>query len=155
VCSGESNQEGVMDQQEKKGQIERIFQIFNRRTLDELDEIFHPDYVDHTPMGDLHGVPVFKEYLESWLGAFPDAHFSVSNIIVEGDRAAWLAHMQGTNTGSLMGMAPTGKHVDVSAVHMGRLSDDERPIEHWTGNDMIMLMQQLGLMPAMAGAAAG
>jgi predicted ester cyclase len=152
---GESNQEVVMDQQQKKAQIERIFDIFNRRALDELDEIFHPDYVDHTPLGDLQGVPAFKEYLQSWLGAFPDARFSVSNIIVEDDYAAWRAHLRGTNTGSLMGMAPTGKTVEVSAVHMGRLSDDERPIEHWTGNDMVMLMQQLGLMPAMAGAPVG
>jgi predicted ester cyclase len=106
-------------------------------------------------MGDLHGVAAFKEYLQSWLAAFPDARFSVSNIIVEGDYAAWQAHLEGTNTGPLMGMPPTGKHVEVSGVQMGRLSDDERPIEHWTGNDMIVLMQQLGLVPDMAGAPAG
>jgi hypothetical protein len=29
------------------------------------------------------------------------------------------------------------------------------PIEHWTGNDMVMLMQQRGLIPAMAGAPVG
>jgi predicted ester cyclase len=143
-----------MNQQEKKAQIERIFDIFNRRALDELDGIFHPDYVDHSPMGDVHGVPAFKEFLGTWLSAFPDARFEVSNIIVEGSLAAWQARLTGTHTGSLMGMPPTGKAVDVAAVHMGRLSDDERPIEHWTGNDMISLLQQLGIVPEMAGAPA-
>jgi predicted ester cyclase len=143
-----------MDHHEKKAQIERIFDVFNRRALDELDGIFHPDYVDHTPMGDLHGVQAFKDHIQTWLSAFPDARFEVSDIIVEGDQAAWRSRLSGTNTGSLMGMPPTGRAVDVSAVHMGRLSADERPIEHWTGNDMISLMQQLGLVPEMAAAPA-
>jgi predicted ester cyclase len=143
-----------MDQQEKKAQIERIFDAFNRRAFDELDEIFHPDYVDHTPMGDLQGVPAFKEYVQGWLNAFPDGKFELSNIIVEGDLAAWQPRFMGTNTGSLMGMPATGKSIDVLGLHMGRLSDDGRPIEHWVGNDVLLMMQQLGLAPDMAAASA-
>jgi predicted ester cyclase len=88
--------------------------------------------------------------LTTWLSAFPDAHFEVSDIIVEGPMAAWRARFTGTNTGSLNGMPPTGKQVDVPAVHMGRLADDGRPIEHWTGNDMVILLQQLGVVPSLA-----
>jgi predicted ester cyclase len=144
-----------MDVTAKKAQIDAGFDVFNRRALDELDTLFHPDYLDHTPMGDLHGVAAFKQFLTGWLDAFPDAHFSVSDVIVEGQTAAWLSRLTGVNTGSLMGMPPTGKAVDITAVHYGRLSDDDRPIEHWTGNDMIVMMQQLGLMPAMAAPVAG
>ena len=143
-----------MDQQQKKQQIERIFDAFNRRAFDELDGIFHPDYVDHTPMGDLVGIPAFKEYVKGWLDAFPDGKFELSNVIVEGELAAWQPRFTGTNTGSLMGMPPTGKPVDVLGLHMGRLSDDGRPIEHWVGNDVLMMMQQLGIAPQMAGEAA-
>jgi predicted ester cyclase len=60
----------------------------------------------------------------------------------------------GTNTGSLMGMPATGKSIDVLGLHMGRLSDDGRPIEHWVGNDVLLMMQQLGLAPDMAAASA-
>jgi predicted ester cyclase len=143
-----------MDLQEKKTLIEDVFEIFNRRALDELDGVFHPDYVDHTPTGDLHGVPEFKAYLETWLAAFPDARFEISNVIVEGDMAAWQAHMTGTHTGPLMAIPPTGRSVDVTGLHMGRLSPDGRPLEHWIGNEMLELMQQLGLVPDMAGAPA-
>jgi predicted ester cyclase len=139
-----------MDDQQKRDQIVHIFDIFNRRALDELDTIFHSDYVDHSPMGDFRGVPAFKQLLTTWLSAFPDAHFEVSDIIVEGPMAAWRARFTGTNTGSLNGMPPTGKQVDVPAVHMGRLADDGRPIEHWTGNDMVILLQQLGVVPSLA-----
>jgi predicted ester cyclase len=143
-----------MNEQEKKALIERIFGVFNRRALDELDGIFHPDYVDHTPMGDLRGVPAFKEYLQSWLDAFPDARFEVANVIVEGDMAAWQVHMTGTHTGPLLAIPPTGKSLDVHGLHMGRLSEDGRPLEHWIGNEMLAMMQQLGLVPDMAGAPA-
>jgi predicted ester cyclase len=141
-----------MNHQEKKALIERIFGIFDQRAYDELDDIFHPDYVDHTPMGDLHGVPAFKEYLKTWLDAFPDARFEVSNVIVEEDLAAWQVRLTGTHTGSLMGVPPTGKSVDVVGLHMGRLSEDGRPLEHWIGNEMLGMLQQLGLAPEMAGA---
>jgi predicted ester cyclase len=143
-----------MDQQEKKAQIERIFEIFNRRAFDELDDIFHPDYVEHSAMGDLRGVAAFKEFVQSWIDAFPDVRFEISNVIVEDDLAAWQARLIGTNTGSLMGMPPTGKSVDITGVQMGRLSSDDRPIEHWAGNEMLMLMQQLGLVPELAPAPA-
>ena len=138
-----------MDLAAKKAQIEAIFDVFNRRAFDELDEIFHPDYVEHSPMGDVHGVPAFKDYVSGWIAAFPDGRFAVSNVVVEDDMAAWQVRFRGTNTGSLMGMPPTGKSVDVPGVQMGRLSDDGRPIEHWNGNDMLILMQQLGLIPDM------
>jgi predicted ester cyclase len=137
-----------MDDTEKKAQIERVFDVFNRRALDELDEIFRPDYVDHSPMGDIHGVEAFKQFVSGWLEALPDAHFEVYDFVIQGDRAAWRSRLTGTNTGSLMGMPPTGKPVDVEAVHMGRLGEDDRPIEHWTGNDMLVMLQQLGIAPS-------
>jgi hypothetical protein len=34
---------------------------------------------------------------------------------------------------------------------MGRLSDDGRPLEHWIGNEIGALMQQLGLAPEPVG----
>ena len=77
----------------------------------------------------------------------PDARFGASNLIVEGDLAA------GTRTSA----APTWARsracqpVEVTGVRMGRLGEDGRPIEHWAGNEMMSLMQQLGLPPRWPG----
>lgn len=136
-----------MDNAQAKAQIEQVFEVLNRRAFDELDQIFDPAYLDHTPLGDLQGVAAFKDYVKGWLEAFPDGHFVVQNVIVEGNLAAWQPRFTGTNTGSLMGMPPTGKAVDVLGLHMGRLNENGRPIEHWVGNDMLLMMQQLGLAP--------
>jgi steroid delta-isomerase-like uncharacterized protein len=138
-----------MDQQEKKAMIERINDMFNRRAYDEVEALFREDYVDHSPIGEIRGSAAFRQQLEMIMSAFPDAHFEVSNVIVEGDTAAWQARLTGTNTGSFAGMPATGKPIDVTSVHMGRLGDDGRPLEHWTGNDMLQLLQQLGVVPAM------
>ena len=143
-----------MNDQEKKDQIVRIFETLNRQDLDGLDEWFGPDYIDHSPWGDVPGGPPFKELVGVWLTAFPDGRYAVSNIIVEGDWAAWQVRFTGTNTGSLMGMPPTGRSVDVLQVHMGRLNAEGKPAEHWTGNDMLAALTQLGVVPDMAPAPA-
>jgi predicted ester cyclase len=134
-----------MNHHEKKAQVTQIFDLFNSRDLDAIDAIFDPEFVDHGSIGDVQGLPAFKELLRTLLAGFPDARFEVSNIIVEGDLAAWQARFTGTNSGALMGMPPTGRAVDVLGLHMGRLGDGNRPIEHWTGNDELAMMHQLGL----------
>lgn len=56
---------------------------------------------------------------------------------------------------SLMGMPPTGSSVDVVGLHLARLGDGNRPIERWTGNDQLAMIQQLGLIPNITTALAG
>jgi predicted ester cyclase len=164
-----------VNESQTKARIEEIFDRLTRRDLDGLNGLFDPHYVDHTAWGDTEGLAAFKELmLTCWLNPFQDARFDVSNVIVEGDRAAWLVRFTGTNNvgvaplclsalascadaitrWSLMGMPPTGKSVDVLGLHMGR-HDDGRLIEHWTGNDQLVMMQQLGLLPEPAPASIG
>jgi predicted ester cyclase len=143
-----------VNDQEKKDQIFRIFEVFNRHDIDGLDEYFGPDYLDHSPWGDVPGGEPFKGLVRGWLDAFPDAHFDVENVIVEGDWAAWQVRFTGTNTGSLNGMPPTGKPVDVLGLHMGRLNAEGKPAEHWTGNDILVMLTQIGAIPDMTPAPA-
>jgi predicted ester cyclase len=165
-----------MNQWHKKARIERIFDHVNSRDLNGLDDVLHPDYLDHTPWGELQGVHAFKEFMQvCWLNPFPDAWFEVSNILIDGDLAAWQTRFTGINSGgfapaclaalpstqaalmqwSLMGMPPTGSSVDVVGLHIARLGDRDRPIERWTGNDQLAMIQQLGLIPNISTALAG
>jgi predicted ester cyclase len=47
-----------------------------------------------------------------------------------------------------MGMAATGKSVDVQLIDMFRLGDDGLVREHWGVLDLMTMMQQLGVVPA-------
>jgi len=76
------------------------------------------------------------------------------NVILQGDWDAWQARFTGTNPGSPNGMPPSGKSVDVLQLHMGRLGADGKPAEHWTGNDVFVLLTQLGVIADMTAAPA-
>jgi predicted ester cyclase len=153
---------------DKRTLIERLFALINKRDLDGLCDILEESHVAHTPWGDATGIGEFKQLLQvCWLGPFPDAEFQISHIAVDRELAAWQARFTGTNTGgispeyleampacrdalsrwSLMGMPPTGRRVDVVGLHMSRFSDRERQLESWTGNEQLVILQQLNLLP--------
>jgi predicted ester cyclase len=55
-----------------------------------------------------------KDYVyDPWLAAFPDAQFTIEDLIAEGDKVVARATEQGTHRGEFMGIAPTGKQVAV------------------------------------------
>jgi predicted ester cyclase len=50
--------------------------------------------------------------------AFPDSRGTITSRVIDGNKAAAEVVWRGTNHGSLMGQAPTGKAVEVRAVVM-------------------------------------
>jgi predicted ester cyclase len=127
--------------------IERMFaEVLNENRMEVLDEILTPDHVEHSPFGDLHGPEAYRQFLVAWRHAVPDQHATLSDVVVEGDRAAWRYRFTGTHTGPLFGLPPTGRRIDISGVNMARFRDG-RAAEHWTGNELFQLFGQLGLLP--------
>ena len=53
----------------------------------------------------------------------------------------------GTHQGELMGMAATGRSVDIQLMDMMRFGDDGLVHEHWVVTDSLGMMQQLGAVP--------
>jgi predicted ester cyclase len=56
--------------------------------------------------------------------------------------------MSGVHTGPLMGMPRTNKPFSVQHIHIFRVSDDGKLIEHWANRDDVGAMAQLGLLPS-------
>ena len=104
--------------------IHRIFDdVINNANIDAVDELMAEDFVDHGPMGDLHGREALKGLFRQWLSAVPDAHCTVESGIIQGDLAAWLVRTTGTHTGDGLGFPATGKSFETVAVNMGRFRD--------------------------------
>src|SRR5258705_6986785 len=100
-------------QMDPKMLIERIFgELINQGREDNIEVLIAADYVEHAVGGDIVGRTGFRDYLQSWRAAFPDLYCEVQNVIIQGDLAAWMVRMTGTNSGPLMGMPATGKSVD-------------------------------------------
>jgi len=53
--------------------------------------------------------------------------------------------MTGTNTGSFMGIPPTGKHVSFTGIYIARIADG-KIVEHWGEEDSVSMLQQLGAL---------
>jgi predicted ester cyclase len=91
-----------------------------------------------------------KDYLyEPWFAAFPDAQFTLEDLIAEGDKVTFRATLRGTHRGEFMGIAPTGKHVTMTAIGIGRI-EEGKIAEGWQSTDVLGLLQQLGAIPQMA-----
>jgi len=130
-----------------KALLERMFEeVINKGNLDVADELFHPDYVDHGPMGDMAGVDTFKQLVAAWRDAVPDVHCEVSDVVQNGDMVGWLVHTTGTHTGDGLGFPATGKSFETVSANMGRLRDGQA-VEHWSEQGMFPMLMQLGMIP--------
>jgi steroid delta-isomerase-like uncharacterized protein len=139
-----------MDREQSIALIEEIYDAFNRRDLDKLDDLMDPGYEDHsvgTPLPTPFNLQALKGLLQMYFTAFPDCKFTVSGFIVEGDKAAWHDRLPGTHQGELMGIPATGRTVDVSGMSMGEIRNG-KAYRHYSVFDNLGLMQQLGVIPA-------
>ena len=109
-----------------------------------------PNYTRHCqamPPGlqELHGTEVFFTFIEDFIRAAPGYTDSLSNMIAEGDRVAYVSTMTGTQTGPMGGFPATGKTFTLVNIIMQRL-DKGKIVETWVSWDNVAFLSQLGLM---------
>lgn len=115
------------------------------------DEILSPDYVDHVVEGPkaqtVRGPYALKRAAAMFRDAFPDLHYTVEDVVAEGDKVVARFTARGTHRGEFLGIAPTGKRIVYTGFDMSRVSGG-RIVEAWAGYDALGLMRQLGAVPA-------
>jgi steroid delta-isomerase-like uncharacterized protein len=130
-----------------QGALERMFEeVINNGNLGVADELFADDFIDHGPMGDIHGRDAFKALVARWRDAVPDVHCTVKDVFADGDRVAWLVHTTGTHTGDSLGFPATGKKFETVSPNIARFRG-ERVVEHWAEQGMISMLGQIGVLP--------
>lgn len=109
-----------------------------------IDELVSPDFVDHDPAPDQGpGAAGFKGFWTSFRTAFPDLDVTVDSSVAEDDRVAIAYRVRATHQGDFMGLAPTGRPIDVRGVQITRFSDG-RMVERWGSSDQHGILTQLG-----------
>jgi predicted ester cyclase len=142
-----------MDQSEterNKGVIRRfVEEVQNQRDWAVYDELNDPSFVN---LSSPPGIPSDREgakvYLGGFLAAFPDAKFTVDDMIAEGDQVVTKKTMTGTHSAPLGELPATGRSVSLQFVDIMRVRNG-RIVEHWLSMDQLSFMQQLGVIPAM------
>jgi steroid delta-isomerase-like uncharacterized protein len=134
---------------ENKAVVRRwVVEGFNTGDPAIADEIIDPAFSYHHP--GLPPIPSgpegYRQLVAMYRDAFPDLNITMVEMIAEGDRvvARWTA--QGTNTGEMMGMPPTGKAFQAPGMNMFRINGG-KVAEVWTSFDDLGMMQQLGIVP--------
>ena len=131
-----------------KASMRRFYdEVFNKKNGAAIDEFINPNQVDHAaPPGTPRGLMGAKQTITMYLTAFPDLHFTVEDIIAEGDKVVTRLTVHGTQQGEFMGIPPTGKQATTTAIDINRLVGG-KSIEHWLQMDTLSLLQQLGVVP--------
>ena len=112
-----------------------IDEVFHKRNMAFIDEFLDPNLVEH------------REDIYAFLGAFPDLHVTVEDLIAEGDKIVGRVTLTGTHQGELMGIPATGKKVSFSEILIARISNG-KVVELWEVSDTMTMMQQLGVTPS-------
>ena len=126
-----------------------VDELFIKGNLDIADELIADDYVDHTPPPDLPpGRAGLKQLATMFRNGFPDLAVSEEDVIAEGDKVVIRQVTTGTHQGDFMGIAATGKKVEMHEIHIVRLADG-KIVEHWGVEDNLGMMQQLGVVEGL------
>ena len=136
-----------MSTEDNKAIVRRVFEeVLNQGNMALIDEVYSPDYVDHTPNGPGPGLEGLKQYFMMYRTAFPDAHYAVEDQIAEGgDKVVTRWSVRGTHQGPLMGIPPTGKQGTVTGIGITRF-EGGKIVEVWSEFDALGMFQQIGLM---------
>jgi predicted ester cyclase len=86
-----------------------------------------------------------KAIVLRWRTAFPDFHFKVEDLVVQGDTVAVRLTFTGTMTGPFNKDQPTGKRMSVTQQLFCRVKDG-RVTEIWEDYDELGMRRQLGIL---------
>lgn len=138
--------------EDNKALVRRFYEeTHDRANFAALDDFIATNFVDHTPFlpGLAPGIEGVKQVFTMFLGAFSDIHVTVEDQIAEGDKVVSRGTARMTHTGDLMGIAPTGKQVELKFIEIFRVVGGKLA-EHWEIFDQLGMMQQLGAIPPMS-----
>jgi steroid delta-isomerase-like uncharacterized protein len=138
----------MSDERVRAAMVRYYEEIWNQGRLEVCDELIAPDYVNHSaPLPDLPPGPEgVKQIVTAIRRAFPDLHYTIEDMVLGGEKAALRTTMRGTHRGDFLGVAPTGRQVEVQEFQIEHFRDG-RIVAHWHLIDDLGLRRRLGLLP--------
>jgi len=124
-----------------------IEEIWDKGNLAVVNEILASNFVFHyAPPGVAPDREGYKQTLTMYRTSSPDMHYTVDDMVAEGDKVTIRWAGKGTHRGALMEIAPTGKKVTITGISIIRIAGG-KIVEEWTEQDMLGVLQQLGVAP--------
>jgi predicted ester cyclase len=128
--------------------VVRFFGLLDDHQFDEALALLLPDYQLHFSGQQMNRAQM-NEMVRSVYLSFNDLVHDIQETFALGDRVIIRAVIRATHTGDFEGIAPTGRPIAVGQIAIVRVTDD-LIAEIREESDMLMLMQQIGALPAPA-----
>lgn len=123
---GQKNSEATLAA--NKAVVRRYFEeIINQRKLELLREVFAPDFhsvslEDGTQTGDIEGL---ESFIPQLLKAIPDIHYTVDQLVVEGDKVVIQLTARGTHKETFFGHPASNNQIKISEVFFFTLKNSK------------------------------
>ena len=134
--------------EENKALVQRSWEIANQERVEErVDEVYPPDVVWHMPDQEVRGIEEAKQFVSTYLEAFPDFSSSIEDMVAEGDKVVSRVRFRGTHQGETADFGPpTGRQFEGEGIAIHRI-EGGKIVEEWNQYDNLSVLQQLGLAP--------
>jgi predicted ester cyclase len=134
-----------MSIEENKALVCHIYDLCNPKEIASTYKFYAPNMIFHTLDGD-SSVEQVRNFDSIFLKAFPDISYTIEDMVAEGDKVAYRASFKATHQGEFLGIAPTGKKVEISYMAILKIVGG-KGVEYWTSVDVSRLIKQLGSVP--------
>jgi len=131
--------------------IRKAHADLQRGDIESFKAVISPDYVRHCQamppdLQEIRGTDKFFGFIEEFLVAVPGYQDSLSNMIADGDKVAYISTMTGKQTGPMGDLPASGKSFTLVNIIIQRL-EDGKVAETWISWDNMAFLSQLGFMP--------
>ena len=139
-----------MSTEENKALARRIFEeAGSQGNYAVIDEAIAPTFVYRaSTFADTHGPAGLKEFFTGHRRTSPDIHYTIEEVVAEGEKVVVCCTATGTQQGDLRGIAPSGKQFKADGITIFRFANghivDGKAV--W---DALTFLQQLGVIPPM------
>jgi predicted ester cyclase len=129
--------------------VEGMVDGLNDHRIDDIGEYFSPTFrwIGNAGCGFKNGL---KEFQENWQkpfqAAFSDKVCIDEARLFDGEWAAAFGRQEATHSGEFMGLAPTGKRVEIRYMDFWKVVDG-KIVDNWVMVDFPHVMRQLGVDP--------
>ena len=137
-----------MSTEENKNLVRRWWEALNQgNALQLIDETYVSDYILHDPSlpEPVHGVQGVREFVASAVAAFPDARYTIENLVAEEDKVVQHVSVRGTHQAEFQGIPATGKQISVWIMVISRIANG-RVVEEWQMFDALSMLKQMGVI---------
>lgn len=134
-----------MTRDEKKSLVRRYYEeVVSTGDVERLEEFIAPSYVEvYNNVTYPLGIDGAREHVRGVRTTYPDLRITVEHQIAEGDWVVSRVTARGTHEGVWLGMRPTGKPMEMTAVNVDRVTDG-LIVEHGGAANMLEPLLEAG-----------